>query len=82
MCPRLAVHPHQAEMMAQSGGNYLSLFSTIKPYKMNRCKRFEGHMVLLMTFLGAFVVTNSNIIVSLREYILLIVAVTFSNNYR
>ena len=44
-CPCLRVHPTDSTFMAQSNGNYVVLFSSTKPYKLNKHKRFEGHSV-------------------------------------
>ena len=44
-CPCLRVHPYRNEFYAQSNGNYIVIFSTIKPYKCNKYRRFEGHRV-------------------------------------
>jgi len=44
-CTRLVVHPHEAHFLAQSNGDYIAEFSTIPPYKMNKCKRYENHKV-------------------------------------
>lgn len=40
---RLQIHPDGNQLLAQSNGNYISLFSLQHPYKMNKHKRFEGH---------------------------------------
>ncbi|KAJ8309167.1 hypothetical protein KUTeg_014041, partial [Tegillarca granosa] len=42
-CVKLKLHPLEGHLLAQSQGNYIALFSTNKPYKMNKSKRFEGH---------------------------------------
>lgn len=42
-CPFLRLHPVQSVFLAQSNANYLTVFSSKKPYKMNKFKRFEGH---------------------------------------
>ncbi|KAM8921285.1 WD repeat-containing protein 25 [Pelodytes ibericus] len=44
-CPSLALHPKEGLFIAQTNGNYIALFSTQRPYKMNKKKRFEGHKV-------------------------------------
>ncbi|XP_077125628.1 WD repeat-containing protein 25 isoform X2 [Ranitomeya variabilis] len=44
-CPSLALHPKESVFAAQTNGNYIALFSTQRPYKMNKKKRFEGHKV-------------------------------------
>ncbi|XP_067895035.1 WD repeat-containing protein 25 isoform X2 [Heterodontus francisci] len=43
--PCLAVHPKESVFVAQTNGNYMVLFSTERPYRMNKRKRFEGHKV-------------------------------------
>ena len=42
-CPFLRLHPIESVFLAQSNANYLTVFSSKKPYKMNKFKRFEGH---------------------------------------
>ncbi|KAH3854758.1 WD repeat-containing protein 25-like [Dreissena polymorpha] len=42
---RLRVSPMDHQLLAQSQGNYIALFSMDRPYKMNKHRRFEGHMV-------------------------------------
>ena len=44
-CPCLRVHSERREFLAQSNGNYVVLFSSKKPFKLNKCKRFQGHFV-------------------------------------
>ncbi len=44
-CPCLRVHPRRDEFLAQSNGNYVVLFSSQKPFKLNKHKRFQGHSV-------------------------------------
>ncbi|XP_066464052.1 WD repeat-containing protein 25 isoform X2 [Eleutherodactylus coqui] len=44
-CPSLALHPKDSVFAAQTNGNYIVLFSTQRPYKMNKKRRFEGHKV-------------------------------------
>lgn len=44
-CTCLKVHPHESHFVAQSNGDYIALFSTRKPYKLNKFKRYEGHKV-------------------------------------
>ena len=46
-CTCLKVHPHESHFMAQSNGDYIALFSTRKPYKLNKFKRYEGHKVMM-----------------------------------
>lgn len=42
-CPFLRLHPKECVFLAQSSANYLIVFSSNKPYKLNKFKRFEGH---------------------------------------
>ncbi|XP_061599644.1 WD repeat-containing protein 25 [Cololabis saira] len=44
-CPSLALHPLEESFVVQSNGNYLALFSSQRPYRMNKRRRFEGHKV-------------------------------------
>ncbi|XP_030627458.1 WD repeat-containing protein 25 [Chanos chanos] len=44
-CPSLALHPEEDLFVAQTNGNYIALFSTQRPYRMNNRKRYEGHKV-------------------------------------
>ncbi|KAM9294037.1 WD repeat-containing protein 25 [Gastrophryne carolinensis] len=44
-CPSFALHPKDNVFAAQTNGNYIAIFSTQRPYKMNKQKRFEGHKV-------------------------------------
>lgn len=37
-CTSLKAHPDQKHFLAQSNGNYIAIFSTQKPYKMNKKK--------------------------------------------
>uniref|UniRef100_T1IMK9 Anaphase-promoting complex subunit 4 WD40 domain-containing protein n=1 Tax=Strigamia maritima TaxID=126957 RepID=T1IMK9_STRMM len=41
----VVVHPTGNKFVAQSNNDYIAEFSTSRPYKMNRKKRFEGHKV-------------------------------------
>ena len=38
-------HPYEASFVAQSNGNYIAIFSSRPPFKLNRYRRFEGHGV-------------------------------------
>lgn len=40
---RLCLHPTTPQFLAQTQAGYVAVFSTQRPYKMNRNKRFEGH---------------------------------------
>lgn len=42
---RLVIQPRDNQLLAQSNGNYIAVFSLQRPYKMNKYKRFEGHKV-------------------------------------
>ena len=44
-CPCVQTHPYRNEFYAQSNGNYIVIFSSRKPYKCNKRKRFETHTV-------------------------------------
>jgi len=44
-CTCLKAHPTTRHITAQSNGGYIAIFSSNKPYKLNRTKRFEGHLV-------------------------------------
>ncbi|XP_041828601.1 WD repeat-containing protein 25 [Melanotaenia boesemani] len=44
-CPSLALHPLEESFVAQTNGNYMAVFSSQKPYKMNKRRRFEGQKV-------------------------------------
>ena len=44
-CPCVHVHPFKNEFYAQSNANYIVIFSSRKPYKCNKYKRFESHTV-------------------------------------
>ncbi|KAK7105024.1 WD repeat-containing protein 25-like [Littorina saxatilis] len=40
---RLCLHPTLSQFVAQTHAGYAAVFSTQRPYKMNKNKRFEGH---------------------------------------
>ncbi|KAM4624854.1 WD repeat-containing protein 25 [Polymixia lowei] len=44
-CPSLALHPAEDSFVAQTNGNYMALFSSQRPYRMNKRRRYEGHKV-------------------------------------
>lgn len=44
-CPSLALHPRESVFVAQTNGNYMALFSSQRPYRINKKKRYEGHKV-------------------------------------
>lgn len=44
-CPSLALHPLEESFVAQTNGNYVAVFSSQQPYRMNKRRRYEGHKV-------------------------------------
>ncbi|XP_025906238.1 WD repeat-containing protein 25 isoform X1 [Nothoprocta perdicaria] len=44
-CPSLTLHPRESVFAAQTNGNYVALFSSQRPYRINKKKRYEGHKV-------------------------------------
>ncbi|KAH9323664.1 hypothetical protein KI387_018303, partial [Taxus chinensis] len=44
-CPCIRYHPVESSFVAQSNGNYIAIFSSSPPFKLNKCKRFEKHEV-------------------------------------
>ncbi|KAI3367643.1 hypothetical protein L3Q82_026493, partial [Scortum barcoo] len=44
-CPSLALHPLEESFVAQTNGNYMAVFSSQQPYKMNKRRRYEEHKV-------------------------------------
>ncbi|XP_060118998.1 WD repeat-containing protein 25 [Heteronotia binoei] len=44
-CPCLTPHPKDSVFVAQTNGNYMALFSSLRPYRINKRKRYEGHKV-------------------------------------
>ena len=44
-CPHLKAHPKEPYILSQSNGNYIVLFSSDRPYKLCKYKRYEGHTV-------------------------------------
>ncbi|XP_025935503.1 WD repeat-containing protein 25 isoform X1 [Apteryx rowi] len=44
-CPSLSLHPKESVFVAQTNGNYMALFSSQRPYRINKKKRYEGHKV-------------------------------------
>ncbi|XP_072486329.1 WD repeat-containing protein 25 [Notamacropus eugenii] len=44
-CPSLTLHPKESIFVAQTNGNYMALFSALRPYRINKKKRYEGHKV-------------------------------------
>ncbi|PIN08862.1 WD40 repeat-containing protein [Handroanthus impetiginosus] len=44
-CPCIRCHPLEPYFVAQSNGNYIAIFSTRPPFKLDKYKRYEGHAV-------------------------------------
>ncbi|KEH19706.1 putative transcription factor WD40-like family [Medicago truncatula] len=44
-CPCIRSHPFDPVFVAQSNGNYVAIFSTTPPYRLNKYKRYENHGV-------------------------------------
>ncbi|CAG8669545.1 1248_t:CDS:2 [Dentiscutata erythropus] len=44
-CTALRFHPFRKHFVAQSNGNYIAIFGGEKPWKLDKRKRFEGHLV-------------------------------------
>ncbi|XP_044022976.1 WD repeat-containing protein 25 [Siniperca chuatsi] len=44
-CPSLALHPMEESFVAQTNGNYMAVFSSQRPYRMNKRRQYEGHKV-------------------------------------
>lgn len=44
-CPSLALHPLEESFVAQTNGNYMAVFTSQQPYRMNKRRRYEGHKV-------------------------------------
>lgn len=44
-CPSMALHPLEESFVAQTNGNYMAVFSSQQPYRMNKRRRYEGHKV-------------------------------------
>lgn len=44
-CTWIREHPTTSHFLAQSNGNYIAIFSSNPPFKLNKYKRFEGHFV-------------------------------------
>lgn len=65
-CPCVRYHPYESAFVAQSNGNYIAIFSGYSPFKLNKYKRFEGHLVsgyrVQCSFSpdGAFLVSGSS----------------------
>lgn len=44
-CPCIRHHPSDPYFVAQSNGNYIAIFSSKPPFKLDKYKRYEGHAV-------------------------------------
>ncbi|GER48302.1 transducin/WD40 repeat-like superfamily protein [Striga asiatica] len=44
-CPCIRCHPFEPYFIAQSNGNYIAIFSTRPPFKLDKYKRYESHGV-------------------------------------
>lgn len=44
-CPCVRCHPSDPFFVAQSNGNYIAIFSSSPPFKLNKYKRYENHGV-------------------------------------
>lgn len=44
-CPCVRRHPLDSIFVAQSNGNYVAIFTTTPPYRLNKYKRYESHVV-------------------------------------
>ncbi|XP_068436853.1 WD repeat-containing protein 25 [Clinocottus analis] len=44
-CPSLALHPLEESFVAQTNGDYIAVFSSQQPYRMNKRRRYEAHKV-------------------------------------
>lgn len=44
-CPCIKFHPVDPYFIAQSNGNYIAIFSSKYPFKLDKYKRYEGHGV-------------------------------------
>ncbi|KAK7319361.1 hypothetical protein RJT34_04081 [Clitoria ternatea] len=44
-CPCVRRHPFDSIFVAQSNGNYVAIFTTIPPFRLNKYKRYENHGV-------------------------------------
>lgn len=57
-CPSLSAHPLDDSFIAQTNGGYIALFSSQRPYRMNKRRRYEGHKVSATDTSGAGHVTD------------------------
>eukprot|EP01105_Mastigella_eilhardi_P020298 TRINITY_DN4824_c0_g1_i1.p1 TRINITY_DN4824_c0_g1~~TRINITY_DN4824_c0_g1_i1.p1 ORF type:complete len:225 (-),score=57.88 TRINITY_DN4824_c0_g1_i1:58-732(-) len=44
-CTCVKPHPRDRTFLAQSNGDYVAIFSSRPPYRMNKFKRYQGHRV-------------------------------------
>lgn len=44
-CPCVRRHPFEPSFVAQSNGNYIAIFSSTPPFKLDKYKRYENHGV-------------------------------------
>lgn len=44
-CPCVKIHPFDPCFVAQSNGNYIAIFSSAPPFKLDKYKRYESHGV-------------------------------------
>ncbi|KAK1284112.1 hypothetical protein QJS10_CPB21g00791 [Acorus calamus] len=44
-CPCIQYHPYESCFVAQSNGNYIAIFSSRPPFKLDKYKRYEKHSV-------------------------------------
>ncbi|KAK6269828.1 WD40 repeat - like 10 [Theobroma cacao] len=44
-CPCVRYHPFDPYFVAQSNGNYIAIFSSSPPFKLDKYKRYESHRV-------------------------------------
>lgn len=44
-CPCIRFHPLGPYFIAQSNGNYIAIFSSKSPFKLDKYKRYQGHGV-------------------------------------
>nr|GME02756.1 WD repeat-containing protein 25 [Ipomoea batatas] len=44
-CPSIRCHPSEPYFIAQSNGNYIAIFSTTHPFRLDKYRRYESHSV-------------------------------------
>lgn len=44
-CPCIRCHPFDPYFVAQSNGNYIAIFTSTPPFRLDKYKRYEGHGV-------------------------------------